>query len=112
MSDIYVKCIYCEHRVYIHGTSRCSQNKDARFSLHERHVCPDFQRNDEEIGCENTDSPVCPYCGIEYNVWDDDDLDDDGELGEYTCGNCEKVYYIRVEVTYVFTSRKEEDKEK
>ena len=107
MSDIYVKCIYCEHRVYIHGMSRCSQNKDARFSPHERHVCPDFQRNDEEIDCEDTDNPVCPYCGIEDDEWYDP-CDDD----EVTCGNCEKVYYIRVEVTYVFTSRKEEDKEK
>ena len=59
----------------------------------------------EQIDCEDTDLPTCPFCGEQEEDWWETIPDPlDGKKTEVFCYNCEKEYNVYATISYSFSS--------
>lgn len=65
----------------------------------------------EEINCEYTSEPVCPFCGaiIEYIPYGDGETFSDGNYEEMECPKCKKEFDVRINIERTFTTEKPEE---
>ena len=72
-----------------------------------------MKRELDEYDCFRQRLPVCPHCGTEFPVWDDDNplgLDyDDGAQNEFKCVDCRKTFIAVTEVCYRFHTAVDEE---
>jgi len=58
-----------------------------------------------------TKEPVCPHCGTEHNIDQNESyhLYGTDDIEELTCGECEKVFFVKVHTTYSFETEDDID---
>jgi uncharacterized Zn-finger protein len=68
----------------------------------------------KKIDCDGVDKVICPYCGKEIPIDQDDGMDFEGEKIYSYCSYCEKEfeYNYTTSITYYTESYKIEDEEK
>lgn len=54
------------------------------------------------IDCNRTDEIVCPHCGHEFS--DSAEYGRGEDVGELECGECEKAFFARRNITVDYTS--------
>lgn len=57
--------------------------------------------------CEDTQVPLCPYCGEEYHGDPEDGVElveDEHEEQEITCAECDKEFTLTMRKIYLFTT--------
>lgn len=59
----------------------------------------------EEIDCDGTDDPVCPWCG---DVGQGSEFCLDGREEEYDCDACGKPYVVTPDYSVTYSTRKKE----
>lgn len=66
--------------------------------------------SDKSIDTDNTDDPVCPYCGIPDPDWWDglEPGKGDGSAWEAECGFCDQSYTVTMHESITFTTEKPE----
>jgi len=56
--------------------------------------------------------PTCPYCGYADEHWyEDAGLKNDGDEAEVWCGECGRQYQTMLEINYVFTNYRIDQRE-
>lgn len=61
------------------------------------------------IDYEHTDEITCPYCGSRWlDSWEY--MSGEEDLGEYTCGECEKTYLIKRNIRIDYSTQTMEEK--
>jgi transcription elongation factor Elf1 len=58
----------------------------------------------DEIDTDGTDEIVCPHCGEVFT--DSWEYGRDEDIGEVECGECEKTFYARRNISISYTSEK------
>jgi uncharacterized Zn-finger protein len=56
--------------------------------------------------CEDTEIPLCPYCGSEYHGDEDEDIEliDRGPAQDVQCLDCGKEFSLKMKIKYLFTT--------
>ena len=55
-----------------------------------------------EFNCDGTDEIVCPHCGHEFS--DSWDYGSGEDIGELACGECDKAFYARRNISTTYSS--------
>ena len=58
-------------------------------------------------------APMCPHCGAEYNIdWNEHwSLYNDDDRHECTCGECNRLFYVRTITSHSFCTDEQDDLE-